>query len=144
MIISCNAVKIEVQRILSRAHRIFDFTVLYFFLAIDATRSPRQRVQPFFPDRRATLQAFSVAALAYPFQSKADERQLRMPICPLGEKQLFLIRRHSLVGDILNFVGYSLAALFHGGQHRPLQLSLLLEQLFFKPPYVLGRLGHFT
>src|ERR1700743_1829729 len=67
-----------------------------------------------------------------------------MPIRSLSEKQLLLIGRYRLIGDILCFVRAGRAALFHGSQHGALQQGLLLAQLFFVLPHILGRLCHFN
>jgi hypothetical protein len=90
------------------------------------------------------VQTIAVRSFVHTFQRKADERKLRVPIGSLSKKQLLLIRRHRLICDILGFVSYGLASLFHGGQHGALQQGLLLEEFFLEAPYVLGRLGHFT
>jgi hypothetical protein len=124
------------------ADGIFDFAVLDLFLAINTIRRPRYGFETFGPDGVAAMQAFAITALVDALESKAYLRQYVVPSGSLGKKQLLLIGRNCLIGYILGCIGNRLPALLYGGQHIAFQKGLLLAQLFFNGPCVLGGLCH--
>lgn len=124
------------------ANWIFYFAIFNLLLAFNAIRRPGHSVQTSLADGVAAMQTLSVASLANSLKGQADQRQLRMTCCPLGEQQLLLVGRHCLIGDILRCFSCGLTALFYRGEHVVLQHCLLLAQFFSKTPYIGGNLCH--
>jgi hypothetical protein len=57
-----------------------------------------------------------------------------VPLGPLRENQLLLIRQNRLIGNIQRIFGYRLPALDRGALHAPLQLPLLMAKPLFESP----------
>ena len=96
---------------LCRPNWILDFTLLYFFLAVDTVGCPGQRFETLSTDGLATVEALAERALGKPGESIANQAKLLMAARSLAEEKLLLVRKHRLICGVEGVFSDNLAAL---------------------------------